>query len=195
MDAWVLLVAALLIAVTAMLACLAVDWLRNREEQRRARPNAAGVQELDVRVEGGYHPAVVVVEAGSPVRLNFVRAEDVPYSGRVIFGGLGLERHLSAFATTSIDFVPEEPGEYLFTCELGMYQGWLRVEPEPRRKASWPGARPELIDASVEPDQAPAQPAGGPGLPSTSSRMGAIDVRAGGVPRPAGRPGGIQPRE
>jgi plastocyanin domain-containing protein len=134
MDTWL---AILLVALLpgAMLGFFVVDWLRSREAQGRARPNAAGVQELEVRVAGGYHPATVVVKAGSPVRLNFIRAEDTPCSGRVIFGGLGLERRLPAFATTAIEFVPEAPGEYLFTCELGMYQGWLRVEPAARQRA------------------------------------------------------------
>ena len=136
MDTWL---APLLIALLpgAVLGFLLVDWLRRREEHGWARPNAAGVQELDVRVSGGYHPTVVVVRAGSPVRLSFVRAEDTPCSGRVIFGGLDLDRRLPAFATTSIEFLPEEPGEYLFTCELGMYQGWLRVLPMARRKGCW----------------------------------------------------------
>lgn len=130
--------------VGAFLGLFLVDWLRALRRTGRARRNREGIQEIDVVVERGYHPEVVVVEAGSPVRISFVRAENLPCSRRVIFGGLGVERRLPAHATTPVEFTPTQPGEYMFTCDLGMYQGWLRVEPAKRRQTRRPVSGHEL---------------------------------------------------
>lgn len=89
----------------------------------------SGVQDVTVIVRGEYRPSVVQVVRGVPVRMRFVREEDEPCSGRVIFSGFGIDRRLLPFSETLIEFVPETVGEFLFTCEMGMYRGWLIVVP------------------------------------------------------------------
>ena len=53
----------------------------------RAPTTSGGYQEQMVLVKGGYTPDVIVVEAGKPVRLNFVRQESASCSE------LGLRNH------------------------------------------------------------------------------------------------------
>lgn len=89
----------------------------------------SGVQDVTVIVHREYRPSVVRVVQGVPVRMRFVRNEDTPCSGRVIFSGFGIDRRLLPFSETVIEFVPETVGEFLFTCEMGMYRGWLIVVP------------------------------------------------------------------
>lgn len=50
----------------------------------RAAMTGGGYQEQMVLVKGGYTPDVIVVEAGKPVRLNFVRQESVSCSEMVL---------------------------------------------------------------------------------------------------------------
>lgn len=84
---------------------------------------AGGVQDVTVRVEGGYDPAIVEVKAGQPVRLTFDRRETNPCSEEVIVGKLGIRRELPAFQKTTIEFTPPAPGRYDFTCGMGMLHG------------------------------------------------------------------------
>ncbi len=88
-----------------------------------AQPVADGVQEVRVVVKGGYDPDTIFVEAGRPVRLLFYRDETAECSSRVVFDGLGVERELPAFQTTSVEFTPGEPGDYAFRCHMDMLHG------------------------------------------------------------------------
>ncbi len=99
----------------------------------------SGVQEVRVTVKGGYTPDTIVVRAGKPVRLQFYRDETAECSERVVFEAFGVNRPLPPFQTTSIEFLPEQPGEYPFRCGMSMLKGVLVVEPAtaaPRRASS-----------------------------------------------------------
>lgn len=111
-----------------------VVWYFFLGERRRVRAaeGARGVQEIRVRVKGGYDPDVIVVEAGRPVRLDFYRDETASCSDTVVFGDFGIARPLPAFKTTSVELTPEQPGEFTFTCGMNMMRGRLIVE-DPRR--------------------------------------------------------------
>ncbi|HEY7529618.1 MAG TPA: cupredoxin domain-containing protein [Gemmatimonadota bacterium] len=99
-------------------------------ERATATAGAGGVQEIRVTVRGGYSPDVIVVRQGRPVRLDFYRDETASCSERVVFGDFGVARDLPAFRTTPVEFTPDRPGEFTFTCGMGMMRGKLVVEPE-----------------------------------------------------------------
>jgi len=95
---------------------------------RTASIKADGVQEIEIEVKGRYRPDTVFVRKGVPARLLFNRQEDTPCSERVIFSEFRQERWLAPYATTAVEFTPTQPGDYLFTCAHGMYQGRMVVE-------------------------------------------------------------------
>ena len=97
-------------------------------ESVAAAVNAGGVQEIDVTVKGGYSPDVIAVKRGLPVRLNFYRDETSSCSEQVIIGDFGIARDLPAFKTTAVEFTPDKPGEFPFTCGMNMLHGKLVVE-------------------------------------------------------------------
>ncbi len=97
-------------------------------ESARAVASEEGVQEIRVEVRGGYDPDVLVVEARRPVRIDFHRNETADCSEEVVFGDFGIRKKLPAFQTTPVEFTPEEPGEYVFTCGMAMMRGKLLVE-------------------------------------------------------------------
>ena len=94
----------------------------------RAAVGAGGVQEVKIRVKGGYEPDVIVVEKGRPVRLDFYRDETASCSDTVVFGDFGIARPLPAFQTTPVEFTPQKAGEFTFTCGMNMMRGKLVVE-------------------------------------------------------------------
>lgn len=91
----------------------------------RAASGSHGIQEITIRVEGGYDPSVIEVAAGRPVRLTFDRRENNPCSDELVIRDFGIRRDLPAFARTTIEVTPPAPGRYEFTCGMGMLHGAL----------------------------------------------------------------------
>jgi plastocyanin domain-containing protein len=119
---------AVVVAGVALIA-LVLWYFFGERERVAARAGAGGVQEIDITVKGGYSPDVVVVRAGTTVRLNFYRDETASCSERVVFGDFGVARDLPAFKTTTVEFTPERAGEFTWTCGMSMMRGKLVVEP------------------------------------------------------------------
>ena len=95
---------------------------------KRATLSSRGYQEAMVLVKGGYTPDVIVVQHGKPVRLTFRREETAACSEMVVFGDFGKSAKLPTGEDVPIEFLPEKPGEYEFTCQMGMFRGKLVVE-------------------------------------------------------------------
>lgn len=112
------------VLVGGITAILWVNWyfLLARRGQATAA-SVAGTQEVVVTVKGGYDPAVIQVRHGLPVRLVFDRQEESGCSEEVVFPDFRIQRFLPAFARTAIEFTPEQPGTYEFTCGMRMLRG------------------------------------------------------------------------
>ncbi|HYJ79169.1 MAG TPA: cupredoxin domain-containing protein [Longimicrobiaceae bacterium] len=94
-----------------------------------ATADESGVQQVRITVKGGYAPDTVVVKQGRPVRLDFYRDETASCSEQVVFPDFGIARDLPAFKSTSVEFTPDQPGEFTWTCGMNMLRGKLVVEP------------------------------------------------------------------
>jgi plastocyanin domain-containing protein len=92
-----------------------------------AAVGTGGVQEVRIRVAGGYDPAHVRVKLGTPVRLIFDRQETSGCSEEVVLPDFGIRRYLPAHEQTSVEFTPERPGTYGFTCGMSMLRGSVTV--------------------------------------------------------------------
>ena len=88
---------------------------------------AAGPQEVEILVQGGYSPAVVKARRGRPLRLRFNRQEEAACSDVVVFPDFGIRRDLPAFRTTLVDLVPDRTGEFTFVCGMNMLRGKIIV--------------------------------------------------------------------
>lgn len=94
----------------------------------KAALTSGGYQEQMVLVKGGYTPDVIVVERGKPVRLNFVRQESASCSETVSLPAFKKSATLPEGQTVPVEFLPQEPGEYEFSCQMGMFRGKVVVE-------------------------------------------------------------------
>jgi len=102
-------------------------WLK-KSRGSRASVTSSGHQEAMILVKGGYTPDVIVVQRGKPVRLNFRREESASCSEMVLLPDFDKSAQLPAGETVAVEFVPQEPGEYEFACQMGMFRGKLIVE-------------------------------------------------------------------
>jgi len=94
----------------------------------RAAVTSGGYQEQMVLVKGGYTPDVIVVERGKPVRLNFVRQESASCSEMVLLPAFNKSANLPEGEAVAVEFLPKDPGEYEFQCQMGMLRGKVIVE-------------------------------------------------------------------
>lgn len=94
----------------------------------RAPTVSDGYQEQMVLVKGGYTPDTISVVAGRPVRLLFRREETAVCSERVVIPDFARSADLPTGKIVPLEFMPAEPGEHEFTCQMGMLRGRILVE-------------------------------------------------------------------
>ncbi|MFB9619717.1 heavy metal translocating P-type ATPase [Brooklawnia cerclae] len=134
-----------------------------------------GVQIAHVTVKGGYSPQVLEVTRGMPVRLLFDRQESGECSSHVVFPDFRIDRVLPAYETTSVEFTPDQAGEFGFACGMNMLHGTLRVTEAGSTSSLPEGGSVAVIErpGNGTPGQPPVAGAGNSGA-------------AGGQPRSAG---------
>jgi plastocyanin domain-containing protein len=119
-----------LLTIIGILLIALLNWyfLFPKRQKAKASVKESGIQEIKVTVKGGYDPDVIVVKKGIPVKIDFYRDETESCSEEIVFGDFNIRKSLLPFKTTSIEFIPEKTGEYVFTCGMGMLRGKLIVE-------------------------------------------------------------------
>jgi plastocyanin domain-containing protein len=115
------------VAGSLVLIGLVLWYFFGERERVAAEMTGEGAQQVAITVKGGYSPDVIVVKQGIPVKIDFYRDETESCSEKVIFGDFGIARDLPAFRTTSVEFTPDKPGEFVFTCGMNMLRGKLIV--------------------------------------------------------------------
>ncbi|MBD1933594.1 MULTISPECIES: cupredoxin domain-containing protein [Cyanophyceae] len=102
-------------------------FLLSKTKAEQATANQ-GIQELTIKVDGGYDPDRVVVKAGQPVRLNFFRQDSSSCLEKVILPDFHIAKDLDLDRVTPVEFTPQKPGEYPFTCGMNMARGVVEVK-------------------------------------------------------------------
>lgn len=96
----------------------------------RAYLDSDGHQMIDVIIDRGYQPAVILARAGLPLRLVFRRDDHDACSERVVFSSPHLDRRLAATGPTTVEIPAQPPGEVRFTCGMGRYRGRIELAGE-----------------------------------------------------------------
>jgi plastocyanin domain-containing protein len=83
---------------------------------------------IDIRVaEGVYTPDRIAMSVGETVQLRFTRQDPSPCAALVQFEGLSISRELPVEEPVTLAVRYDQPGEYAFTCQMGMYRGQVVV--------------------------------------------------------------------
>lgn len=120
----------ILVTVGGLAAVVGVAWFFwfKRTVGVRASTVSDGYQEQMILVKGGYTPDTIRVAAGRPVRLLFRREETAACSEQVVLADFGKSAPLPTGRVVPIEFMPGDPGEHEFTCQMGMLRGRIIVE-------------------------------------------------------------------
>jgi plastocyanin domain-containing protein len=102
-------------------------FLLSKSGSRQADLNQ-GIQEATILVDGGYEPSQVVVQAGQPVRLSFDRRDPSSCLEAVRIPDFHIAKDLPLNQVTPIEFTPEKPGEYTFSCGMNMFRGVVKAK-------------------------------------------------------------------
>ena len=122
--------AKLVVTLVGILLIVFVNWyfFFSKRKAKTISVQDEGIQEVQIKVKGGYDPDVIEVKKGIPVRLNFYRDETASCSDTIVFSDFNIRKPLPAYKTTAVEFTPEKEGEYVFTCGMGMLKGKLIVK-------------------------------------------------------------------
>lgn len=102
-------------------------FLFSKSKAKKAQINQ-DAQELNILVDGGYQPNRITVQSGKRVRLNFVRKDPSHCLDQVLFPDFQIAKDLPLNQTTTIEFTPEQAGEYTFSCGMNMVRGVVEVQ-------------------------------------------------------------------
>lgn len=84
---------------------------------------------VTIKVANGvYSPADIQLSVNQSIVLRFIREDATPCAAVVIFAALNISEQLPLHEAVDIPLIIKKPGEYEFTCQMGMYRGKLIVK-------------------------------------------------------------------
>jgi plastocyanin domain-containing protein len=115
---------AIVVNLAGLLLIAAIIWWFWFSEGSTTLTQAKNIVEIKVK-DGVYEPARIQANINQPLILRFIRYDATPCAEFVIFDSLSISRSLPIEEPTDIVINISEPGEYEFTCQMGMYRGKL----------------------------------------------------------------------
>ena len=103
-------------------------WFLLAKPKSRQVTAQGGIQAVTVTVDGGYEPSQIVVQAGQLVRLNFDRRDPSNCLEEVRIPDFRIAQKLTLNQITPIEFMPDQPGRYEFSCGMNMFRGVIEVQ-------------------------------------------------------------------
>jgi Cu+-exporting ATPase len=122
-------VAEVLVSAGGLVAIAGLAWFFFGPKQAGEAELRGEVQEVGIRVKGGYSPDLIRVREGVPLRLVFDRQESGDCTERVVFPDFRVSKSLPAFSKTAVELVPDRSGRFPFACGMNMVHGELLVQP------------------------------------------------------------------
>lgn len=103
-------------------------WFLFSQPKTKKALSSLDIQEINITVDGGYEPGFIVVKSGQKVRLNFLRLDPNSCLEKVLFPDFNIAQDLPLNQSIAIEFTPQKPGKYPFTCGMNMFRGEVEVQ-------------------------------------------------------------------
>lgn len=114
----------LLINIIGILIIGFIIWWFWFSQPRAVKTENNNLIEIKVK-DGVYQPAIIQVNINRPLTLRFIREDATPCAEVVVFPDLNMTKTLPLNTPIDIPLTLQKPGEYAFTCQMGMYRGKL----------------------------------------------------------------------
>ncbi len=115
-------------AAGAGLIGLELWWFLLSKNKAQMAQVSEGIQSIDITVDSGYSPDQIVVRAGQPVRLNFLRKDPSSCLEQIIFPDFNKAIDLPLNQEAAVEVVPPKAGDYAFHCGMNMFRGTLTAK-------------------------------------------------------------------
>ena len=92
----------------------------------KSKEASDGVQIIVVE-NGVYAPARINLESGKATNISFMRKDQSPCAGTVVFSALDISEELPVGKIKTIHIPKLDSGTYTFGCQMEMYRGELVV--------------------------------------------------------------------
>lgn len=95
----------------------------------KPKPIRSFQDSVTILVENGvYSPAAISAKINQPITLVFVRKDHASCAEYVVFSEIDQSYQLPLNTPFSITITPNKKGKIEFTCQMGMYRGYLIVD-------------------------------------------------------------------
>lgn len=113
-----------LVNLTGILLIIGIIWWFWLSKVKTLSVNLDKPIEVNVK-NGVYQPANIQVKVNQLITLRFIREDASPCAETVVFNSLNVSKQLPLNEPTELSLTLKNPGEYEFTCQMGMYRGKL----------------------------------------------------------------------
>ncbi|AQW20761.1 copper-binding protein [Lentilactobacillus curieae] len=123
-----------MIKILVLIAGLAIIgfivwWFFGKHEAAEEVANVTDNNQIvDIEVNGGYSPEVVVLKKGVPAELNFTRKDASSCLDRVVLSDFGINQELPQNEKETVKIDTSKSGEYQWACGMDMFHGKLIIE-------------------------------------------------------------------
>lgn len=83
---------------------------------------------VEILVDGGYQPDVISIPKGKPTKITFLRTDPSSCLEEVVLSDFKIRKFLPMNKKVSIEIIPQEAGEYPFSCGMNMFHGKIIVK-------------------------------------------------------------------
>jgi|SRR3989344_791716 len=83
---------------------------------------------VDVIVEGGYSPEIILIPRGKTTKINFIRKNSNSCLEEVVLGDFKIRKYLPLNQKITIELNPQKSGEFNYSCGMNMFHGKIIVK-------------------------------------------------------------------
>ncbi|MBI3103451.1 cupredoxin domain-containing protein [Candidatus Daviesbacteria bacterium] len=113
----------ILIIISGIAGIAFTFWLFLMKKEKEV----AVVDEVDIKVEGGYSPEVISVPKGKMTKINFLRTDPTDCLSEVVLGDFKIRKELPLNQKVTVEITPQKVGEFGYSCAMNMYHGRIIV--------------------------------------------------------------------
>ncbi len=113
----------IIINISGVLGILLVYWFFLMKKEKVV----SGTGSIDIIVEGGYSPETISIPKGKTTKLNFLRKDPNSCLEEVVLGDFKIRKTLPLNQKVTIELTPQVPGEFTYSCGMGMFHGKIIV--------------------------------------------------------------------
>ncbi len=81
------------------------------------------MDEVDIKVSGGYSPEVISIPKGKTTKINFLRTDSTECLSEVVLGDFKIKKQLPLNQKVTVEITPQKAGEFGYSCGMNMYHG------------------------------------------------------------------------